>query len=93
MIIYADDTILYSTLDVFGTKEINLEITKITDRLKLSKLSINIKNPNLWPQKHVNIPKIKIKNIKVECADEFNFFGIIIHRHLKWDSHITKIGT
>ena len=44
MIIYAGDTTLYSTLDVFGTittKEINLEITKITDCLKLNKLSIN----------------------------------------------------
>ena len=51
MIIYADDTTLYSTLDVFGTsttKEINLEITKITDWFKLNKLSINIKNLNLW---------------------------------------------
>ena len=43
------------------------------------------------PQKQVNIPKIKIENIEVECADELNFLGLIIHKHLKWDSHITKI--
>ena len=100
MIIYADDTTLYSTLDVFGTfttKEINLEITKITDWLKLTKLSINIKKSKFMvfhmPQKQVNLPKIKIENIEVECADEFIFSGLIIHKHLKWDSHITKIAT
>ena len=45
------------------------------------------------PQKQVNLPKIKIENIEVECADEFNFLGSIIHKHLKWDSLITKIAT
>ena len=46
MIIYADDTTLYSTLDVFGnyiSKNLNLELTKVADWLKVSKLSINIK--------------------------------------------------
>ena len=62
-IIYADDTTLYSTIDVFGTfttKEINLEITKITDWLKLNKLSINTKKSKFMvfhmPQKQVNLP-------------------------------------
>ena len=46
MIIYADDTTLYSTLDVFGnyiSKKLNIELTKVADWLKLNKLSINIK--------------------------------------------------
>ena len=38
------------------------------------------------PQKQVNIPNIEIKNIKIEFADEFNFLGLTIHKHLKWDS-------
>ena len=49
MIIYADDTTLYSTLDVFGnyiSKKLYLELTKVADLLKLNKLSNNIKNPN-----------------------------------------------
>ena len=45
------------------------------------------------PQKQVNLPKIKIENNEVACADEFNFLALIIHKHLKWDSHITKIAT
>ena len=40
MIIYADDTTLYSTLDVFGNyifKNFNIELTKVADWLKLNK--------------------------------------------------------
>ena len=45
------------------------------------------------PQKQVNIPNIEIENIKKEFADEYNFLGITIHKHLKWDSHINKIAS
>ena len=44
------------------------------------------------PQKQVNIPNIEIEN-KIEFADEFNFLGLPIHKHLKWDSHINKIAS
>ena len=100
MNIYADDTTLYSTLDVFGnyiSKNSNLELTKAADWLKLNKLSINIKKSKFMvfhmPQKQVNIPNIEIENIKIEFADEFNFLGLTIHKHLKWDSHINKIAS
>ena len=45
------------------------------------------------PQEQVNIPNIEIENIKIEFADEFNFLGLTIHKHLKWDSHINKIAS
>ena len=100
MIIYADDTILYSTLDVFDnyiSKNLNIELTKVADWLKLNNLSINIKKSKFMvfhmPQKQVNIPNIEIENIKIEFADEFNFLGLTIHKHLKWDSHINKIAS
>ena len=90
MIIYADDTTLYSTLDVFGnniSKNLNLKLTKVADWLKLNKLSINIKKSKFMvfhmPQKQVNIPNIEIENIKIEFADKFNFLGLTIHKHLK----------
>ena len=83
MIIYADDTTLYSTLDVFGnyiSKNLNLELTKVADWLKLNKLSINIKKSKFMvfhmPQKQVNILNIEVENIKIEFADEFNFFRV-----------------
>ena len=80
MIIYADDTTLYSTLDVFGnyiSKNLTLELTKVADWLKLNKLSINIKKAKFMvfhmSQKQVNIPNIEIENIKIKFADEFFF--------------------
>ena len=44
-------------------------------------------------QKQINIRNIEIKNIKIESADEFNFLGLAIHKHLKWNSHINKIAS
>ena len=68
MIIYADDTTLYFTLDVFGnyiSKILNLELTKVAHWLKWNKLSINIKTSKFMvfhmPQKQVNIPNIEIE--------------------------------
>ena len=97
MLIYADDTTLYSTLDVFGnyiSKKLNLELTKVADWLKLNKLSINIKKFKFMifnmSQEQVNIPNV---NNKIEFANEFNFLGLTIHKHLKWDSHINKIAS
>ena len=34
------------------------------------------------------VPPTKI----VECVDEFNYLGLIINKHLKWNSHVNKIG-
>ena len=61
MIIYADDTTLYSSLDVFGnytSKNINLELPKVADSLKLNKLSINIKKSKFM----VHVFHIPLKN-------------------------------
>ena len=71
MIMDADDTTLYSTLDVSGnniSQNLNLELTKVADWLKLNKLSINMKNPNSWYFICLknNIPNIEIENIKIE---------------------------
>ena len=100
MIIYADDTTLYSTLDVFSnyiSKNLGLELTKVADWLELNKLSINVKQSKFivfhMPQKQVNIPNIEIENIKIEFSDEFIFLGLTIHKHLKWYSHINKIAS
>ena len=43
-------------------------------------------------QKRVTIPKLKINNTLIECVDEFNYLGLIINKHLKWNSHVNKMG-
>ena len=50
MIIYADDPNLYSTLYVFGnyiSKNLNSELTKVADWLKLNNYRSTCKTPNL----------------------------------------------
>ena len=58
---------------------LNLELTKVADWLKLNKLSIKIKNSKFivfhMPQKQINIPNIQIEKIKIESVDKFIFKG------------------
>ena len=59
-------------------------------------LSINVSKSKFivfhMPQKGFNIPSLNINNTNIERVTEFNYLGIIIHQHLKWDSHINKIA-
>ena len=99
-IIYADDTTLYSTLDAFGQgvnveHNLNKELTLISDWLKLNKLSLNINKSKFiiyhMPQNKVKIPILAINSVKIECVDEFIFLGLIMHKHLKWNMHVSKV--
>ena len=45
------------------------------------------------PQKNIRPPEIEIDNTKIELTTDFNFLGLIINQHLKWDSHINKIAS
>ena len=56
VIMYADDTTLYSNIDspnqnnMIGLTEtkINAELAKIDERLKINELSLNVKSQNIW---------------------------------------------
>ena len=63
-----------------------VKVEQITDQQK----KIKIHGISYASKKQVNI---EIENIKREFADEFNFLGLTIHKHLKWDSHINKIAS
>ena len=99
-IVYADDTTLSATLGTFGhglsqAQKINLELLKISDWLKLNKLSLNVSKTKAMvfttPQKNIEPPKIKIDSTPIEYVDEFNFLGIIIDKNVTWKSHIRYI--
>ena len=94
-ILYADDSTLITTLDTSDVN-INYELSKISNWLKLNMLSINVSKSKFivfhMPQKGFNIPSFNINNTNIERVTEFNFLCIIIHQHLKWDSHINKIA-
>ena len=99
-ILYADDSTLITTLDMSNNLSfnvnVNFELSKISNWLKLNMLSINISKSKFivfhMPHKHLNIPSLNINNTDIERVAEFSFLGIIIHQHLKWGSHINKIA-
>lgn len=98
-IIYADDTTLSATLSTFGSGNtqvnINLELTKISNWLKLNRLSLNVNKTKAMifhtQQRIVNYPTINIDNTNIEFVNEFNFLGVIIDRNLTWKPHISNI--
>ena len=110
-ILYADDTTLDSPLcsfDIFSngknydkdiiSKNINLEIKKITDWLALNKLSLNVKKTKYmifhYRQRNISsfIPQIRIGDIVIERVHDFNFLGLTIDENMSWKSHTHKIA-
>ena len=91
VITYADDTTLTTTIQKFQTcnnnetieSGINKELYKITDWLKLNKLSLNINKTKFtifhMKTKAINPLNIKIENINLEHADNFVFLGLNIN--------------
>jgi hypothetical protein len=90
LIAYADDTTLISTIDKFNIENlensITYEINKISDWLKVNKLSINPKKSKFMifhlPQRKINYFKVQINGKDIERLDNFNFLGLIINTNL-----------
>jgi len=103
-VIYADDTTLSATLSMFSDTNnastiddnINCELCKIDDWLKLNKLSLNIDKTKAMlfhtPQRSVTQPHLNIGGRSIEFVDKFDFLGIVIDKNLNWKSHIAKIA-
>ena len=98
MIIYADDTTLYTTISSNNNleQEINNELNAINDWLKLNKLSLNITKTKAMcfhtPQKIVKIPNLVIDNHKIDFVNDFNYLGIILDKNLNWKSHVEALS-
>ena len=102
-ILYADDTSLTTTVELVVKENtaniqdcINSELDKISIWLKLNKLSLNIPKTKYMIFHTVNkrIPKLtlEIENTTIEQVSEFNFLGITLDEHVKWNKHIDKIA-
>ena len=94
-IIYANDTSLSSTLNTFRCNtnvNTNNELTKISEWLKVNKLSLNTKKTKAMifhmPQKQVTTPKLEIDGTSIEFVNSFNYLGITIDKHLSWQDQI-----
>ena len=104
-IMYADDTTLVGNLSTFDNvddtgktinERINNELELLSDWLKLNRLSLNEAKTKFMlfhsPTKEIPRITIRMNNIELEPTSDFNFLGIIINKHLKWNAHIDKIS-
>lgn len=103
-IIYADDTTLITTLKTIKLYNnssnidtvLNNELCKISNWLKLNKLSLNCEKTKAMifhtPQRIITYPKIQVNGHNIEFVREFNFLGIIIDEHLSWKPHTTSLS-
>ena len=103
-IVYADDTTLttsinFSVDDSDSEMQLNKELNKINDWLKINKLTLNINKTKCMifhthqkSTKYITKPKLSIDNVELEFVDEFNFLGILIDKHMTWKSHVTVIA-
>ena len=111
-ILFADDTSLTSTLSAFYvykpknkndiailSNSINIELTKITDWLKINKLSLNEDKTKYMifhsTQRNMELFKticIKMNNQIIKRVKSFNFLGIILNETLTWEDHIAHLS-
>ena len=99
IIMYADNTTLYSSLENFDSnnieREINYELEKVNLWLKANKLLLNVKKTKcMFFHTRKTLPHINLSlnNVIMENVPKFNYLGIIIDEHLSWNSHIEMIG-
>ncbi len=99
-ICYADDTILFSTLNKLVNAQntdpdiiINMELSKINEWLEINKLSLNIAKSKFMvfhtQRKHraVKPPVPKINNTKLEKVEQFQFLGLTLDSNLNRKKH------
>ena len=95
-VIYADDTTLLGTTKLASTGQINNELAKVCDWLKLNKLSLNVSKTKYMIfhtiQRKVFDLNLDMDGKKIERVKTFNFLGITLNENLTWNDHINKIS-
>ena len=97
-LIYADDTTLSSTLSTFNDNIhdqnletlINEELLKISEWLKINKLSLNVVKSKYMIFKNIQTLNLKIDSIYIEQVTDLIFLGLIIDTNLNWKKHTEK---
>ena len=100
-IVYADDTTLLTTANVFDKQielslSINNELAKVNDWLRVNKLSLNVNKKKAMvfhmPQKKMLLPQLNIAGMAIEFVSNFNFLGVKIDTNLNWISHTNCVA-
>jgi hypothetical protein len=103
-IMFAVDTTLQLDLSTFGSESkpielstnINAELTKIAIWLKANKLSLNITTPKFMifecPSSRPVKLNLCIEQSPLDRVEQFNIFGLNIHKYLNWSFHTKHIS-
>ena len=97
---YADNTTLVGRMKSFTNNQnnyfntisdnINKELNKISEWLKVNKLSLNASKSKYMIFNQIN-RVINYINLKIEQqSNDFNLLGLTIDEHLQWKQHIEK---
>ena len=87
-ILYADDTTLFSTIQISEAipKDLNKHLAEVYNWLAVNKLSLNVKKRNIF------LPELKINDISIERVQNFNFLGLNLNEHISWKNHIDIVA-
>ena len=81
---------------IYDAKTTEHELNKVTEWLKINKLSLNEKKTKAMvfhmPQKKVILPALRINGTIVEFVDNLVSLGIQINKHLNWTHHNTDVA-
>ena len=103
-IMYADDTNLSASLQSIKSTNpietvdtlINKKLSKISEWLRLNKLSLNVNNLNNLVHKmtikKVDNLQLNIDGIAIEKVYDFNLLGLTLNENINWKNHIKKIA-
>ena len=102
-IMYADDTTLFSPCKYFNSttrenndigENINKELIKISEWLKINRLSLNATKSKFMmfkkTNKIVNSPNLNIDGTPIERISNFNFLDLTLDENLNWKQHNQK---
>ena len=89
-ILYADDTTLFSTIQISEAipKDLNKHLAELYNWLAVNKLSLNVKKSKYIVFHAVNkniegrLPELKINDISIERVQNFNFLGLNLNEHI-----------
>ena len=96
-LLFADDTNLFQSgkYVIQLQQEVEDDLNRISEWLKINKLSLNIKKTCFIVFTNKNVPKpdvqITIDGHRIDETDHNKFHGVIIDCKLNWKKHISYI--
>lgn len=96
--LFADDAcLIYKNKNIFQLEQnVNSELIKVNDWLKVNKLSVNYSKTKyiMFTNKKINKDiTLMIDNYKLDRVSEIKYLGVVLDESLKWKSHIDLIKT